>query len=403
MEYRPYYLAREWVRAGNSVRIVAADHSHVRAKQPICSARFNDTACAEDIDGVRYFWYPTSPYRGNGIGRVRNIAQFALGVIRDSRSIANQFKPHIVIASSTYPMDIWIARRIARLSGAVLVFEVHDLWPLSLTEVAGMSRHHPFVALCGIAERAAYRDSDVVISMLPKVSDYMASRGLDVAKLAIIPNGIALEDWSSPEATLNETLSNLIRSAKEQGRIVVGYAGSYGLPNALDVLLDAAKVLSSEPPVEIIMVGDGHEKHRLLRRISDEAIARVHMLPPIPKSQVPAFLGAIDIAYIGWQRRSIYRFGIAPNKLMDYMMAGCAVLHSVEAGNDPVAESGCGLTVAAESPGEVAAGIADLARLAPAERRMMGERGRQFVLAHHTYAVLADRFLRAVAERAPNG
>ena len=39
MEFRPYYLAREWVRAGHSVLMVAADFSHVRAKQPaMCGA-----------------------------------------------------------------------------------------------------------------------------------------------------------------------------------------------------------------------------------------------------------------------------------------------------------------------------------------------------------------------------
>ena len=34
MEFRPYYLAREWVRAGHEVLIVAASYSHVRAVQP---------------------------------------------------------------------------------------------------------------------------------------------------------------------------------------------------------------------------------------------------------------------------------------------------------------------------------------------------------------------------------
>ena len=93
----------------------------------------------------------------------------------------------------------------------------------------------------------------------------------------------------------------------------------------------------------------------------------------------------------------IYRFGIAPNKLMDYMMAGCAVLHSVEAGNDPVAEAGCGLTVAPERRGgRRRRRCAALAALNAAEdARAMGERGRAFVLAHHTYPVLAQRFLDA--------
>ena len=81
---------------------------------------------------------------------------------------------------------------------------------------------------------------------------------------------------------------------------------------------------------------------------------------------------------------------------MDYMMAGCAVLHSVDAGNDPVAESGCGLTVPPESPEAVADGLRRLAALPAAERRAMGERGRAFVLAYHTYPVLAARFLAAM-------
>ena len=112
---------------------------------------------------------------------------------------------------------------------------------------------------------------------------------------------------------------------------------------------------------------------------------------------MPALLAQVDIAYIGWQRVPIYRFGIAPNKLMDYMMAGCAVLHSVEAGNDPVAEAGCGLTLPPGDAAAVAAGLRQLAALPAAERRAMGERGRAFVQAHHTYPVLAQRFLDAIA------
>ena len=57
MEYRPYYLAREWVRAGHRVQIVAADFSHVRARQP--------QAGDEVIDGIAYRWLPTPRYQGN--------------------------------------------------------------------------------------------------------------------------------------------------------------------------------------------------------------------------------------------------------------------------------------------------------------------------------------------------
>jgi glycosyltransferase involved in cell wall biosynthesis len=177
--------------------------------------------------------------------------------------------------------------------------------------------------------------------------------------------------------------------------MIVGYAGSHGLPNALDVLLDAAALLKHEP-IDFVLVGDGHEKARLAKRVRDEGLEHVAMLAPVPKAQIPALLAAFDIAYIGWQRVPIYRFGIAPNKLMDYMMAGRAVLHSVEAGNDAVAEAGCGMTVVPESAVAVADGLRTLAALAPEERAAMGERGRAYVAANHSYRVLAQRFIDAV-------
>lgn len=395
MEYRPYYLAREWVWAGHPVQIVAASYSHVRSRQPDVGSQPLD----ETLDGIRYRWLPVPNYLGNGIGRVKNIWTFLRRLWRESPRISREFKPDVVIASSTYPMDIWVARRIAHLAGAKLVYEVHDLWPASPIELSGMSKWHPFILLCQKAENDAYRDADVVVSMLPKVAGHMAAHGLDLRKLHIVPNGIALDEWQGVPTPLDPRLAAQLAALKASGRSIVGYAGSHGLPNALDVLLDAAALLRDRP-ISVVLVGDGHEKTRLAQRVRDEGLDHVVMLPPIPKAQIPALLSLFDIAYIGWQRVPIYRFGIAPNKLMDYMMAGCAVLHSVEAGNDPVADAGCGLTVAPESAAAVADGIQVLLARAPAERAAMGERGRAFVLAHHTYAVLAQRFIDAVSRTA---
>lgn len=393
MEYRAYYLAREWVRAGHAVQIVAASFSHVRQVQPHVEDR---TPRDEAIDGIGYHWIPTPGYVGNGVGRVRNIAVFLWRLWRETDRWAAAFRPDVVIASSTYPMDIWVARHIARRAGAKLVHEVHDLWPASPIELAGMSPRHPFIVLCQKAEDDACRDADVVVSMLPKVAGHLRSRGLDLRKLHIVPNGIAPEEWSGTPAPLDAEIAAHIAVQRAAGRAIVAYAGSHGEPNALDVLLDAAALLVREP-FAFVLVGDGHEKPRLAQRVQAEGLANVALFEPVPKAQIPALLAATDIAYIGWKRQPLYRFGIAPNKLMDYMMAGVPVLHSVEAGNDPVGEAGCGLTVAPESPQAVADGLRRLAALPAGERHAMGERGRAFVLAHHSYPVLARRFIEVIA------
>jgi glycosyltransferase involved in cell wall biosynthesis len=389
MEYRPYYLAREWVRAGHRVQVVAATWSHVRSVQPAVPGD-------EVIDGVAYRWLPTPRYTGNGVGRVMNIAAFLARLWREAPRWAANFRPDAVIASSTYPMDIWVARRIARLARARLVYEVHDLWPASPIELSGMSRWHPFMLLCQKAEDDAYRIADVVVSMLPNVAPHMQAHGLDLRKLHIVPNGVAPEEWQGEPEALAPTIGAHIAQQRAEGRQVVVYAGSHGEPNALGVLLDAARALVTER-LAFVLVGGGHDKARLAQRISAQGLNNVRMFEPVPKAQIPALLAQSDIAYLGWKRQPLYRFGIAPNKLMDYMMAGLPVLHSVEAGNDPVAEADCGLTVAPESADAVARGLRQLAALSADERIAMGARGRAFVLAHHTYPVLARRFLEALA------
>jgi len=394
MEYRPYYLAREWVRAGHTVQMIAASYSHVRTRQPDLEGKVSRD---ETIAGIDYRWLATPAYDGNGVGRVRNIAVFLGRLWRESARWAAAWRPDVVIASSTYPMDIWVARRIAQRARAKLVYEVHDLWPASPIELSGMSPRHPFVILCQKAENDAYRDADVVVSMLPKVAGHMSEHGLDLRKLHIVPNGITLDEWDGAgDGELPPELAAHLAALRAAGRTIVGYAGSHGLPNALDTLLDAAALLR-EANLSFVLVGDGHEKTRLAARVRDERLSNVALFAPIPKAQIPTLLAAFDIAYIGWQQVPIYRFGIAPNKLMDYMMARCAVLHSVDAGNDPVAEAGCGLTVPPESPRGVADGLMRLAACPADERAAMGERGRAFVLANHTYPVLAQRFLEALA------
>lgn len=392
MEYRPYYLAKEWLRQGHDVQIVAATQSHVRTVQP----RASGGAMREKVDGIDYLWLSTPSYQGNGVGRVLNIGSFCARLAVNARRLARDFRPDVVVASSTYPMDIWPASLLARAADAKLVHEIHDLWPLSPIELGGMSPKHPFIRVCQAAENFACRNADVVVSMLPRVQEHLSAHGLDLRKLHIVPNGVLTEEWERPADPLDADLAAHIEHAKERGRFVVTYAGAHGIANALDSLLDSAKSLA-DAPFAFVLVGDGPERARLLRRVEDEALTNVRLFGPIAKKQIPSLLARVDAAYIGLQREPIFRFGIAPNKLMDYMMAGCAVLSAIEAGNDPVSEAGCGVTVQAESPVAIAEGLCYLASLSANERKAMGRRGQAFVREHHTWPVLADRFISAMS------
>lgn len=389
MEYRAYYLAREWVRSWHRVQIVASSYSHVRTQQPQLNRR---DRLHENIDGVQYIWFKAPAYAGNGIGRVFNMASFVSRLFCEGRRLSKTFQPDVVIASSTYPMDIWPAHRISKIAGAKLVFEVHDLWPLSPMELGGMSKWHPFIVLAQMAEDYAYRHADVVVSMLPKVREYMESRGMAPHKLHIVPNGIDTAEWQAGSPDLSGSMREDFANLKAQGRAIIGYAGTHGLANALGTFLDAAQLMLNDN-VAFVLTGDGPDKPALQQRAKAEKPNNIRFLDPVRKDAIPSLLRWFDIAYIGLQRQPLFRFGISPNKLMDYMMAERPVLIAIDAGNDPVAEAGCGLSIPPEDPGAIVRAVKQMMAMSPADRDAMGQRGRDYVMANHDYRVLAKRFL----------
>lgn len=392
MEYRPFYLAREWVRVGHAVTIVAASYSHVRSRQPATTARFT----RECVDGVDFIWCDTPKYQGNGVGRVRNIVTFLLRLGQWRQWLKH--KPDVVIASSTYPADIAPARRLARRHGAELVWEVHDLWPLSPMELGRMSRWHPFILWMQHAENAACRDADVVVSMLPKADVHLRQHGMDARKFTYVPNGVDPTEWADTNAKhLPEAHTLAIRVAREQGHLLVAYAGAHGIANALDSMLDAA-ALTRNDPITWLLVGSGSEKLRLQTRVKTEGLGQVILLDPVPKAAIPTLLRAMDVLYIGLQNESLFRFGISPNKLMDYMMAERPILCAIAAGNDPVTDAGCGMTLEPENPKALADAARRMRSLPIDMRERMGRAGRAFAEKNHIYPVLAHNFIKAIHE-----
>ncbi|WP_230369528.1 glycosyltransferase [Paludibacterium denitrificans] len=121
-----------------------------------------------------------------------------------------------------------------------------------------------------------------------------------------------------------------------------------------------------------VLVGDGPDKAALQAQARQLGLQHVEFLDSIPKRAVPAFLAQMDALFIGWRKLPIYRFGINPNKLFDYLMAGKPVIHSVEAGNDMVKDAGAGLSVAAEDPAAIATAVRELMALTPNSRGRMG-------------------------------
>jgi len=81
------------------------------------------------------------------------------------------------------------------------------------------------------------------------------------------------------------------------------------------------------------------------------------------------------------------------------MMAAKPVIHSIEAGNDIVSENGCGISAPPEDPEAIANAVMKMMAMKLEDREIMGVRGREYVLANHTYHVLAQKFVSIMEDR----
>ena len=391
MEFRPYYMAREWVKAGHSVTIVAGDYSHLRIKNPEVQHDFQE----EMIDGIRYAWVKTGEYEGNGAARAFTMFRFVRKLKAHASVIARDWKPDVVIASSTYPLDTYAAQKIAKQAGAKLIHEVHDMWPATLYEIGGMSKSHPFVVMMGAAEKSAYKHSDKVVSLLGNAKDYMVAHGMAPEKFVHITNGIVEEEWENPAPIPGEH-RQLLEGLHSEGKFIVGYFGGHALSNALDNLLDVAAELKSRDGIAFVLVGKGVEKQRLVERAEFEGLSNVHFLSPIDKKSIPDLLPHFDCSYVGAEPSGLSKYGFALNKLFDSMMGAKPIVFAIRTDENLVSEYNCGIAVDPSRADEVAKAIIELS-LCDKERLLeLGENGRRAALENFTYHVLADKFLEAM-------
>jgi glycosyltransferase involved in cell wall biosynthesis len=338
------------------------------------------------VDGVRFVWLRTPSYRRNGALRVVNMLAFAAST-RWGRWRRLVSAPHVIVGSSPHPFAAFAAQRLAHSLSVPFVFEIRDFWPQSLIDLGNLSRLHPFILVLSAIERHLLARAAEIVTPLPCAREYLVRRGVDGERVHWVPNGV-------------DGLPKLAPAPVGGSRpFTIVYAGAHGLANGLDVVLDAAAHLQRigpDVPIVFRLVGDGSEKPRLETRAAAEGIANVRFAPPVPKRDVPAMLAEADACLLILKDSPVFRWGVSPNKLFDYMAAARPVIFAVNAPNNPVADAEAGLTVRAGDPIALSAAAIAMARSAPEEREAMGLRGRALVAAEYTQEHLALRFEAAL-------
>jgi glycosyltransferase involved in cell wall biosynthesis len=383
---RHYTLASELIKRGHDVTVIASSFDHVTRRETRLAP--GEQARLETMGKVPFLWLRTPPYRGNTIARMTNMVTFARQLIQWVPRL-DLPAPDVIVGSSPHLFGALAAERLARRAGVPFVLEVRDLWPQSLIDLGGVSAHHPVVLALGHIERYLYRGSSRILALLPGAVEHLVAKGADRARVVYLPNGADLSVLPAPEPP------------PVNARFTVLYAGTHGLANGLDGLLDAAALLQAEGWADRVLmrfVGDGPEKPRLVRRAEAEGLSLVRFEPPVAKEAIHAVLASADAFMVTMHAIGLYRFGISFNKIYDYMAAGRPTVLGASASNNPIAEAGCGLSVPAGDARAMADAIKRLAEMTPAERWELGQRGRAAVERQHDFRRLAETLEQTLLE-----
>lgn len=376
---RHFYLAKALAKQGHRVYVIAGGYTHLLRKPP----EFGEDFKVVDIDGFKFVWVSLPTYsNAHGKNRILNWFRFSLKLLSITDVVKD--KPDAILFSSPSVIPFLSAGILAKRFSAKLAFEVRDIWPLTFVELGGRSPFHPFVIFMRWIEKRAYRVSDVVFSNLHNSIEHMEASGLNRSKFTWIPNGIDVEDVLEGCKKLPIEIMSQIPNDK----FIVGYAGTLGLANALDYLIDAAEMLKNESSIAFVIVGNGNEKARLKERA--RALSNVIFIDAIEKKLVQPLLRIFDVCYIGWKSDNIYRFGISPNKLFDYFLSAKPIIHSYSGAHDFVRIASAGISVPAEDAKSIANAVLQLKSFNNEERLTFGRNGYDYVVKNHDYAKLAS-------------
>ncbi|RYB94299.1 glycosyltransferase [Nocardioides oleivorans] len=334
-----------------------------------------------EVDGVpvtRVALYPS--HDGSGVRRLMNYGTFAVSaalaaLVARRPDVAYVYHPPGTIALPAMALRV--------LRGVPFVYDVHDLWPDTLSST-GMVSSGGALGLVGAGMKWVYRLASEVVVISEGFRGRLRERGVPDEKITVIPT------W-----TYEDDIAGAAAPAPDGGPFTVVFAGTMGKAQALDTVLDAAVLLQSDA-VRFVMVGGGIEVERLTSRVRDERITNVTFLPRRPPSEIGEVLASADALLVHLRKDPLFEITV-PSKTQAYMVAGKPILMGVSGdATQMVEDAGAGVCFEPEDPAALAHAVRRLAALPSDDLAAMGTRGKDFYQENLSLAVGAGRLVEVL-------
>lgn len=342
---RHYNFAKYLRRAGYAPVIFGANSKHGKPECFLETDALWEERIAEEID-TPFVFVRARTYTGNGKQRVLNMIDFYRNVKKAAKEYAAQHgKPDVIFASSVHPLTLVAGIQLAKQFGVKCVCEVRDLWPESIVVYSNrFTKDNPLIKLLYRGEKWIYRKADALVFTMEAAYDYIVERGWEKdiprSKVYYINNGVDLEQFDYNKEHFRVDDPDLLDT--ELFKMV--FTGTLVTSNNIDGMLNLAKRLQKYPNMRLLIWGNGECTEAMQQRIRDEGIENVRYKGVVEKKYTPFIVSHADINFMHAAPTSLYRYGASPNKLFDYLAAGCPIMQDFTFNGDIVSKYACGVS-----------------------------------------------------------
>ena len=317
---------------------------------------------------------------GFNIRRIYSWIEFEYRLIRFLRN-KNITNNDVVIVSSLSLLTFLSGIYLKRKHGIKLIAEVRDIWPQTLIDFKNFSKYNPVILLLSAIEKSAYKKADFIVGTMGNLGEHIKITAAgNEQKFRYIPMGF-------DESVLEEDYDN---SPLHTDEFIVGYAGTIGLANKIDLILESAILLRNNKKIKFKLLGDGVLKEHYMVKYG--SLPNVEFLPRVKKNKVGRFLSKCSILVNPWEDNALYKYGISPNKWIDYMYAAKPIIVPFNGFKNIINEARCGEFIETNNVNLLANTIVKYAKMSSEELDKIGKNGKRYLEENLNYDVLTNRY-----------
>lgn len=296
-----------------------------------------------------------------------------------------------IYLASTPPIQGVLGGMLKKIKHVPFVYNLQDIFPDSLAGT-GLAKKGGLLWKIGrLIENFTYSNADKIIVISQDFKRNIMAKGVPEEKIEVIYNWVD-ENAVQPVAKEENPLYEEFGLSREAFTVV--YAGNLGNAQNIGIILDAAGLMEDED-VQFVIFGTGGLEEEIRRRIAEDGLTNVRLLPLQPYERVSQVYSLGDACVVSC--KAGLGGSAMPSKTWTIMSCGRPVIASFDEGElKEIIESGpCGVFTHAGKVEEFAEAVRSL--MADRERcEQMGRNARRFILENLTKEVGTRKYVEVI-------